>query len=76
MFADCGDDEGKANVTDLNLCTGLEAIPPMGLVPPITLEYMDREAFLTASACYSILRLPVVADEITFLKNMDRNPWE
>ena len=66
MFVDCIDDEGKAKVTDLNFCTGLEAIPPMGLVH-IWIERLFLLLQLATAFCdYHLLQT-----KLHSLKNMD-----
>lgn len=64
--------QGQANLKELlKFISGLEAIPPMGLARPISIEYLDHKVLPTASACYCIIRLPVIEDKRRFFIQID-----
>lgn len=55
----------------LMFATGLEAVPPAGMIPPPRLEFLSESPFPVANTCANTLKLPLLDSYSVFKANMD-----
>ena len=56
----------------LKFATGLDDYPPMGLTAPVQVEFLSQSQVLSqASACFSIIKLPLSGEKTRFFEMMD-----
>lgn len=69
---DCEEGQAAVCVEDVFMfATGLTSLPPSGLEPLPTLEFLDDSPFPMANTCANTLKLPLLDSYNVFQANMD-----
>lgn len=69
---DCEESQTAVSVGDvLMFATGLTSLPPSGLDPLPSLQFLDDSLFPMANTCLNLLKLPMITSYSVFKSNMD-----
>ncbi|XP_063336843.1 uncharacterized protein LOC134632147 [Pelmatolapia mariae] len=69
---DCEESQTAVSVGDvLMFATGLTSLPPSGLDPLPSLQFLDDSLFPMAKTCLNLLKLPMITSYSVFKSNMD-----
>ncbi|KAL3968991.1 E3 ubiquitin-protein ligase [Sarotherodon galilaeus] len=69
---DCEESQTAVSVGDvLMFATGLTSLPPSGLDPLPSLQFLDESLFPMANTCLNLLKLPMITSYSVFKSNMD-----
>ncbi|XP_076737568.1 G2/M phase-specific E3 ubiquitin-protein ligase-like [Maylandia zebra] len=69
---DCEESQTAVSLGDvLMFATGLTSLPPSGLDPLPSLQFLDDSLFPMANTCLNLLKLPMITSYSLFKSNMD-----
>ncbi|CAI5660697.1 unnamed protein product [Oreochromis niloticus] len=69
---DCEESQTAVSVGDvLMFATGLTSVPPSGLDPLPSLQFLDDSLFPMANTCLNLSKLPLITSYSVFKSNMD-----